>query len=100
MECRAQRWRRTNLASRDGPFSRSGVANLVIKDQYPLVKAMKAARGRSARLRPLLGQLRVALATQLRIELRGRARPRHDEEDVSDRAEHACLGQVARAMYA
>ena len=98
MECRAQSWRRVTLAIQNKPFSRSGVANLVIKDQYPLVKTMKVAQ--IGALEALLGQIRVAFATQLCIKLLGRTRLRHDEEDVLDCAEHTSLGQVARAMYA
>ena len=39
MERRAQKRRRAKLVIKDGPFSRSGAANLVMKDQHPLVNA-------------------------------------------------------------
>ena len=100
MECRAQSWRRVTLAIQNKPFSRSGVANLVIKDQYPLVKTMKGSAWQIGALEALLGQICVAFATQLCIKLLGRTRLRHDEKDVLDCAEHTSLGQVARAMYA
>ena len=53
-----------------------------------------------AALVPLRDQVPVTLAAELCIELLTRAHSCHDEEDVSDRAEHFSLGQVAPAMYA